>query len=135
VIPVVSLVAVSLLVVIRHREKGLRTLAFRALSEDCEWLLQRYKHLDHDHRDLVRHPLSRSSWPEYGKQWGFVDAELYSLHAEFSWLRQKVEAVKKERALSDWNGCRFFRLNESSRMLDVIDALGEMKEHLQRQYK
>lgn len=92
-----------------------------------------YRGLDQDNRDRVRLPLFNGSWPDFGKEWDFVGATLFS-HASrvdllirisqstWSELKWRVEPVE------------LFQMNQHSTMADLLHALDEFRRLLRTKF-
>lgn len=110
----------------RKTPKGTETLPQRMLFEEADFLHRAYRDLDQDHREEVRLPLHNASWPEFGREWNAIHAGLFALSFRTKWFLLTATKVFSE---MQWptESVELFRINEQTRMVDLLHALEEFR--------
>lgn len=116
------------------RYKRIRSLPFRLLEEDTDYLHRIYRRLDQDARDRVPLPLNQASWPQIGERFDFVQLTLFSHYDRVIWLVLTARQIWNEERW-ETNGIELFRVNETTVMADLLEALGAFRETLREKYK
>lgn len=104
-------------------------LAVGLLKADCEFLLQRFKGLEFDHREKTRLPLNNASWPNFDAPWSYIDVSLYTYNRIYTLLFIKAQIFWMQMGLK--GEPKLFSLNENSLMFQVIDALDDLNKRLE----
>jgi hypothetical protein len=104
-------------------------MAIELLKVECDNLLQKYKELDFNSREECRLPLAHSSWPAFNKPWSYVQYSLCSQSHRMRDFQTKSRFIWQHMRKRD--DLALFRLDESSLMYQVIDALTEFHTRLQ----
>lgn len=81
----------------------------------------------------MRLPLFTASWPDYGKEWDFVDVSLCSHASRIKSLIQTGQSVWSE---MKWpaQAVELFHLDERSTMADLLHALDEFRNLLRTKF-
>lgn len=80
----------------RNGASDLNTMVLRMLFEEADYLHRIYRGLDQDHRERVRLPMFNGSWPNFGKEWDYIHATLFSHASRVTWLIRTSQAVWSE---------------------------------------
>jgi predicted nucleotide-binding protein len=110
-----------------------RTMALRMLFEEADYLHRIYRGLDQDNRDRVRLPLFNGSWPDFGKEWDFVAATLFSHSSRVDWLIRTSQSAWSE---LKWRvePVELFQVNQYTTMVDFLHALDEFRRLLRTKF-
>jgi predicted nucleotide-binding protein len=110
-----------------------RTMALRMLFEEADYLHRVYRHLDEDNGERVRLPLFGGTRAQFGNNWDFVDATLFSHASRVDWLIRTSRSAWFE---MKWpvEPVELFQMNEHSTMVDLLHALDEFRRLLRTKY-
>jgi predicted nucleotide-binding protein len=117
----------------RNGVSDANTTAVRLLFEEADYLHRIYRGLDQDHRERVRLPLFNASWPDFGKEWDYVHATLFSHASRVTWLIRTSQAVWSE---AKWPtaGVELFQMPEHVKMVDLLHALDDFRRLLRTKF-
>jgi predicted nucleotide-binding protein len=117
----------------RVRALDSSTMPARMLFEEADYLHRVYRGLDQDHHDRVRLPLNTKSWPNFGKEWDYVNVSLYTHAERVHWLLRIAQSVWVE---MKWRieSVELFQLSESTMMVDLLHSLEEFRQLLRTKF-
>ena len=97
-------------------------LAFRMLSEECEFFLRVYRQIKFDNPESCRYPLNSSSWPTFNPPttWTSTQISLCNLAARLDWFIIVSRKAFEEAGWKDY--VEIFQLNRQQATIVELEA-------------